>query len=58
MSAILEMTEANQIIEEITKTENGLEHLPDLLPILLDLYPKVLAELKVVREGIGGNLGL
>ncbi len=46
------MTAANQQIEDIAKVGEGTDAIPALLATLLDLYPKVLEELKTVETAI------
>lgn len=47
-----EMTAANQRIEDIAKVGEGTAELPALLATLVDIYPKVLEELKAIGASI------
>ena len=46
------MTEANKRIEDIAKSEERLEELPNLLGILLEIYPSTLEELRLVEAAL------
>jgi len=48
------LTEANKEIEDIAKTEGveGGDKLPELLAVLLDIYPKAVTELKSELAGL------
>ena len=45
------LTDTNQRIEDISKSENGLAELPTLMAKLAATYPHALAELEQVRTG-------